>query len=185
MQTMSRLIVVPVLLLHVTSASAQPSGVMGDLFTLMSTLETKVVGLAKAIPESAYGWRPGDGVRSVGEVFIHVAADNYFAAANLGGQVTPETGITGKSYKEAETYEARQLSRAETIAALEQSFALQRRAMEATTADRLETISTYFGPKRPTTVRRAWVGATTHLHEHLGQLIAYARSNKVVPPWSK
>ena len=23
------------------------------------------------------------------------------------------------------------------------------------------------------------------VHEHLGQLIAYARSNKVVPPWSK
>jgi hypothetical protein len=78
-------------------------------------------------------------VRSVGEVFIHVAADNYFAAANLAAQVAAETGI----------------------------------------------ISTYFGPKRPTTVRRAWVGATTHLHEHLGQLIAYARSNKIVPPWSK
>ena len=30
-----------------------------------------------------------------------------------------------------------------------------------------------------------WIGATTHLHEHLGQLIAYARSNGVVPPWSR
>jgi hypothetical protein len=29
-----------------------------------------------------------------------------------------------------------------------------------------------------------WVLTTTHLHEHLGQLIAYARSNGVVPPWS-
>jgi hypothetical protein len=27
--------------------------------------------------------------------------------------------------------------------------------------------------------------AKDYLHEHLGQLIAYARSNKVTPPWSK
>lgn len=182
---MAQLFVVSAILLQVTSSAAQPVGVMGDLIAMMSTLETKIVGLAKAIPESAYGWRPGDGVRSVAEVLIHVAADNYFAAANLGAQVAPETGITGKSYKEAETYESRKVSRAETIAALEQSFALQRKAMETTPADRLETTSNYFGPKRPTTVRRAWVGATTHLHEHLGQLIAYARSNRVVPPWSK
>jgi hypothetical protein len=31
----------------------------------------------------------------------------------------------------------------------------------------------------------SWISATTHLHEHLGQLIAYARPNKVTPPWSK
>jgi len=36
-----------------------------------------------------------------------------------------------------------------------------------------------------TTRRAMWIGATTHLHEHLGQLIAYARSNGVVPPWSR
>jgi hypothetical protein len=33
--------------------------------------------------------------------------------------------------------------------------------------------------------RTAWLYATTHLHEHAGQMIAYARSNKIVPPWSK
>jgi hypothetical protein len=40
-----------------------------------------------------------------------------------------------------------------------------------------------FGQKAST--RRVWVMTTTHLHEHLGQLIAYARSNNVKPPWSK
>jgi hypothetical protein len=30
-----------------------------------------------------------------------------------------------------------------------------------------------------------WILTVGHLHEHLGQLIAYARSNNVVPPWSK
>jgi hypothetical protein len=40
-----------------------------------------------------------------------------------------------------------------------------------------------FGQK--TTNRGLWISTVTHLHEHLGQLIAYARSNKVTPPWSK
>lgn len=34
--------------------------------------------------------------------------------------------------------------------------------------------------------RRAWLMATAeHAGEHLGQLIAYARVNNIVPPWSK
>jgi uncharacterized damage-inducible protein DinB len=34
------------------------------------------------------------------------------------------------------------------------------------------------------TVRGALLLATTHMHEHLGQSIAYARTIGVVPPWS-
>lgn len=33
------------------------------------------------------------------------------------------------------------------------------------------------------TMQQGWIMATTHLHEHLGQMIAYARSNGVKPPW--
>ena len=40
-----------------------------------------------------------------------------------------------------------------------------------------------FGQKN--TGRGMWIMAATHLHEHLGQLIAYARANNVTPPWSK
>ena len=38
---------------------------------------------------------------------------------------------------------------------------------------------------RKTTTRATWIATVTHLHEHLGQLIAGARSNNVTPPWSK
>src|SRR5687767_1372159 len=127
--------VLPLLLTTVTGAGQERTGVMADLIAAVAAVESKVVGLANAMPESAYAWRPADGVRSVGEVFIHVAADNYFAAANLGAHVQPETGITGKTYKEAESYESRKLSRANMIAALKESFALQRKAMEGTPAD--------------------------------------------------
>jgi hypothetical protein len=35
------------------------------------------------------------------------------------------------------------------------------------------------------THQSGWVLAVTHLHEHLGQAIAYARINNIVPPWSR
>lgn len=171
--------------LTVVAGAQTAPGVLAELAPDLSTLETKIVGLAKAIPQSGYDWRPGEGVRSVAEVLIHVAGDNYFAAANLGGLTAAHTGITGKTYKEAQAYESRTLDRAATIAALEESFALQKEALLSTPADRLDAITDYFGPTRPATVRRAWIGATVHLHEHLGQLIAYARSNRIAPPWSR
>jgi hypothetical protein len=82
-------------------------------------------------------------------------------------------------------YEERKLARAELIAALEHSFAVMKKAMEETPDEKLETMIQFFGPTRKTPVRTAWVLTVSHLHEHLGQLIAYARSNQVAPPWSK
>ena len=61
-----------------TAGAQMRGGVMADLSKDIAEVETKIVGLANAIPESAWEWRPGPGVRSVGEVFTHVAADNYF-----------------------------------------------------------------------------------------------------------
>ena len=67
------------------SLSAQTrDGVMGELLKDVADLEKKVLDLAKAIPESAYAWSPGPGVRSTGEVFVHIAADNYFLPVLLG-----------------------------------------------------------------------------------------------------
>ena len=68
-------------------------------------------------------------------------------------------------------------------AEVEQSFVFLKKTMADTTDAKMETSMKMFG--RKSSVRSTWVGTATHLHEHLGQLIAYARSNKVVPPWSK
>ena len=70
-------------------------GVMGNLIRDVTEVERKVVGLARAIPAAAYDWRPGTGVRSASEVFMHVAADNYFMPAAMGISVPAETGING------------------------------------------------------------------------------------------
>ena len=163
-------------------ASAQGSqGLMEDLMKDLAQVEKKVLSLARAIPESAYAWRPAEGVRSTGEVFQHVAADNYFLPVLAGTTPPAATGIT-KDYKTVEAFEKKPMSRDALIAELEKSFAFLRTSMNATGTN-LDTPVDMFGQK--STTRGVWIATLTHLHEHLGQLIAYARSNKVVPPWSK
>ena len=158
-------------------------GLMGDLLRDVTEVETKVLGLARAIPAAGYDWRPGKGVRSTGEVFIHVAADNYFLPAAMGVEAPKETGISGKDYETAAAFEKRTMTRDQIIAELEKSFAFLKKAITDTPDARLDAPLEAFGQKM--NYRRLWISTATHLHEHLGQLIAYARSNNVTPPWSK
>jgi len=159
------------------------AGLMGDLIADVTDVESKIVGLAKAMPEASYAWRPMPGVRSAGEAFAHVAADNYFLPIALGSVAPAATGISGTDYKTVEAYEKKTRTRAEIIAEVEQSFAFLKKAMADTPDAKMDTTLKMFG--RESSVRSTWVMTVTHLHEHLGQLIAYARSNKVTPPWSK
>ena len=180
LQFTSTLVIVAALTVGLTAQTRD--GVMGDLLKDISDLEKKVMDLAKAMPESAYAWRPGPGVRSTGEVFQHIAADNYFLPVMQGIPAPAETGIT-KEYKTAAAFEKKPLNKVAAIAELEKSFAFLRSSMSSTTDAQLNTPMDVFG--RKSTARGLWITTATHLHEHLGQLIAYARSNNVTPPWSK
>jgi hypothetical protein len=164
-------------------AEAQPRGVMADLIKDVTEVEGKIVQLANAMPEATWDWRPGAGVRSTGEVFTHVAADNYFFPAAFGTATPAGVGISGTDYKTVTAWEGRKRSRAEIIAEVQKSFAFMKAAMAKTNPATVEAPMKMFGQQ--TTAQATWISAATHLHEHLGQLIAYARSNKVVPPWSK
>jgi uncharacterized damage-inducible protein DinB len=164
-------------------AAPAASTLTADLLTDVSQLEQKMLGLARAIPAEKYGWRPAEGVRSVGEVLMHVAADNYLLPSALGFAADPATGISGADYKTAQAYERRQLDRAATIAELERSFAHLKKSLTATPPARLGERVSMFG--QSFTVQQTWILTATHLHEHLGQLIAYGRSNRVAPPWGQ
>ena len=157
-------------------------GVMGDLIRDVTQVEEKIIGLAKAMPQSTYDWRPAKGVRSPAETFMHVAADNYFLPLLMGNAAPADTGIT-KDYKTTAAFEKRTTNREAIITELEKSFAFLKSSMSSTPDAKLDTPLDVFGQK--TTLRSLWIMTTTHLHEHLGQLIAYARSNNVTPPWSK
>jgi uncharacterized damage-inducible protein DinB len=163
-------------------AAQTREGVLGELMKDVADVEKKIMDLAKAMPDSAYSWSPGPGVRSAAEVFQHIAADNYFIPALMDKSAPKETGIT-KDYKTAVAFEKKPMDKAAVIAELEKSFTFLRTSMSSTPDAQLNATIDLFGQK--STTRGLWITATTHLHEHLGQLIAYARANKVTPPWSK
>lgn len=157
-----------------SAAPAATSGVKGDLLTWIQDAEGKLAQLADAMPESKYGWRPDTGVRSVGEVFMHVAAANYGLPTFIG--VPAPAGF------KFETYEQSLTKKADIVKALHDSFVHMEGALKATSDANMDKPAEFFGMK--TTVRGAYFLLLSHAHEHLGQAIAYARMNKVTPPWS-
>ncbi len=165
----------------VTTVQAQHS-LMADLMSDVAEVEEKLLGLANAMPADKYDWRPGEGVRSVGEVFQHVAADNYLLAAPFL-DVPAWTEMDASDYGTVQAFERRDIPRAQIIDELTQSFAHLKNAMEMMTDARLRESVSLFG--RTWTAQSLWVLTVTHIHEHLGQSIAYARTNGVVPPWSR
>lgn len=167
----------------VTRLSAQPAPLVTDLIKDIEGVEKKFIGLAKITPPEKLAWRPGAGVRSIGEVFLHVASDNYFIPSGFGHAIPEATGIKAGDFKSLQTYESRALTRDQIVAELEQSFAYLKAQMAKTTTATVGNEVSMFGMK--TTAQGMWILAATHLHEHLGQSIAYARTNGIVPPWSK
>jgi uncharacterized damage-inducible protein DinB len=101
----------------------------------------------------------------------------------VGVAAPASTGIKPDDYPSVQAYETRTVTKAEALAAMRASFAHLRAAMGQTDEALLRRELTVFGSSM--TGLDLWVLTTTHLHEHLGQLIAYARSNGVVPPWSR
>ena len=137
-------------------------------------MHKKFVELATAVPAEKYSWRPAEGVRSIGEVFLHIANANY-NIPNLMGTPLP-AGFDPKTFEKSTT------DKAQIIDALNKSFDSAHAAIEAmTNAD--------FNKPLPKLGPDANYGdviyiLVTHAHEHLGQSIAYARVNGVTPPWT-
>lgn len=169
--------------LAASAAAQQRTGLMGELLKDMEDVRGKLVALAKETPVEKYDWRPGEGVRSIGEVYLHLASDNYLLPVAVGVQPDPSTGIDAKDFSTLTKFEKQKLGRDAMLSAMDKSFAHLRKAMEGTPDARLDEKVKFFG--QDMNVRQVWLATALHLHEHLGQSIAYARMNNVTPPWSK
>jgi uncharacterized damage-inducible protein DinB len=162
------------------AAQSAPAGVRGELIGDITQLEAKYVGLAGALG-GHLGWRPAEGVRSASEVMMHVAAANYMIASIAG--VPMPAGLPGGGDMRAMAGAMESVTDpAEVAAALQRSFEHARGAIAGTSDADLDGAVTLFG--RETTRRAALTLMVSHMHEHLGQLIAYARTNGITPPWS-
>jgi uncharacterized damage-inducible protein DinB len=152
-----------------------------DILDELDSLQKKMMSMAEALPEDKYGWRPGSGVRSFGEVFRHVRNDNLVWLSMVGRTPAPEE--SRKLFLENNKTEKEPHSKQDTVRDLRESFEAVRKAIEPMRAGLLGVDVHAFD--RDTTRRGVMVMFLTHASEHLGQLIAYERVNGIVPPWSK
>ena len=157
------------------AAADDVPGIRGDVIANMMDAGDKVLELAGAVPPGKWGWRPGKGVRSIGEVYLHVAQGNFMLGMLLGAK--PPVTVD-----ELRGMDTTPRTPAETVALIRRSYQFVREAIEAVPDDQLSETVEFFG--RPMTKQAVLLAIASHSHEHLGQSIAYARTNGVVPPWT-
>ena len=156
-----------------SSQTAPPELGQGWLpeFTLTSR---NLLQLAEATPAEKFQWRPGAGVRSISEVYMHLALGNFYLLGQAGVKSTLERSKLPKDPEKSIT------SKADVIRLLRESLDAVSKGYQS--ADRQQKVK-LFG--KETTAEGVFLRILVHNNEHLGQSIAYARMNGVVPPWSQ
>jgi uncharacterized damage-inducible protein DinB len=151
------------------------TGFKAEYLAELTVAEDHLVRLAEAIPAGKYTWRPAAGVRSFAEVLLHIAGSNFNLPRVLG--VVPSQGMLTADYSTSTTDKAR------IVADLKESFVFLRAGIDKLTDADAEKKMAWFDGEN--TYRGILYFFTRHTGEHTGQLIAYARVNGIVPPWSE
>ena len=155
---------------------AQESSFQKDFSGTIQYNAEQVKSLAEAIPEGTFDWSPGDDVRSVKSVLLHIASANYFFGSKLGAQM-PE-GI------DPQALEQQVKGKSNIMEAVQKSVDFVSKAAEGVSEQNMNEMVELFGGNK-FSKRMIMMIALTHNSEHKGQLIAYARMNNITPPWSQ
>ncbi|MEO8659672.1 MAG: DinB family protein [Bryobacteraceae bacterium] len=154
---------------------AQPEGLWQGYDGEWGHVSSQLIQLAEATPAEKFEWRPAAGVRSMSEVYMHVALANFYLLSIVGPKMPPE--ITGLEM------ETTVKSKAEVIEWLKRSLEVVKKAHAVVKPAELKRgVKIY---NRDATVDGMYLRIIVHANEHMGQLIAYARMNGIMPPWSK
>jgi len=146
----------------------------------LDTVQVKFLALANAFPADKYAWRPSPGVRSVGEVFMHVASEFYlYTPMAYGASPSPVVAMSDEALSKFEQTP----TKPGVLKHLKEGFAYTKTSIGAIDPSLISRPIKFFGHER--TIVETSFRMTADLHEHLGQLIAYARMNGITPPWSK
>jgi uncharacterized damage-inducible protein DinB len=133
-----------------------------------------LIALAAATPADKFSWRPAPGVRSMSEVYMHIALANFYLLSVTGPKMPAdikrdmEKTVTAKA--DVMDWLKRSLEAVKTARAGIKPDDLQRKVKVA---------------DRDATVDGMYLRIIIHANEHMGQLVAYCRTNGIVPPWSK
>ena len=140
----------------------------------LGRLQKKFVDLANAVPADKMTWRPAPDARSFAEVFLHVAGERYGILSLMGA--TPPASYDRKTFEKSTT------DRSQIIDDLNKSWEFSKNTINGVSNADFAKLLPKLGPQ-------ANEGDVVYIlvadaHEHLGQLVAYARENGIVPPWT-
>jgi uncharacterized damage-inducible protein DinB len=156
------------------SAPGSPTGFRQEFLGQFNSSMSKFIALAEAMPADKYAWSPGPGVMSVAKVYAHVAHYNY-RYPSTAMQIALPAGIG------LDTLEG-VAAKAAVVALLRRSGEHVKQAVEQMPESQLGAQTQLYG--RSVQQWTVLLQLLAHMNEHLGQSIAYARMNGVVPPWS-
>jgi len=146
----------------------------GQSLVDLEQVQKKFVDLANAVPADKLTWRPSEDSRSFAEVFLHVAGERYGILGMMGA--TAPADYNNKTFEKSTT------DRAKIIAELNRSWEFTKTAINGMSNADFAKLLPKLGPQ-------ANAGDVVYIlvgdaHEHLGQAVAYARENGIVPPWT-
>src|SRR5713101_9725548 len=148
-----------------------PPGLRGDLLMSLGWLEQQIVPLEQAMPQAKFTWRPAKGVRSVSELYLHIAGAIYFLTGKLGREAPADV----QAMMKADKWESQTTKKDEIKTILTTAFAYLRNTIVQTPDADLEKQVKFMG--RDMSERLVLMATQFHSAEHLGQAIAYARIN--------
>jgi uncharacterized damage-inducible protein DinB len=153
---------------------AQTDGIWQGYDPEWSHVSGQLIALAEATPPEKFGWRPSPEVRSTSEVYMHIAMANFYLLSVTGAKMPPELSS---------------LEKEKTITDKAQVIDWLKRSLDA--------VKTAHAAAKPADLRRKvkiqgvdadvdglYLRIIVHANEHMGQLVAYARMNGIIPPWS-
>src|SRR5215469_1917186 len=171
--------------------STRIAGFRGEFLWELDIAERQLVAIAECIPAEQYNWRPVAQARSFSEVFVHVATGNFIlldvvgvaAPVDLYAQVPAEGAarFQGLIHRNDELA-ASMREKDAVVGLLKRSLYTVSKSFAKASDDELNRRLNFFGEE--TTVRRVYLRLLAHTDEHMGQMVAYLRFNRIVPPWS-
>jgi uncharacterized damage-inducible protein DinB len=146
----------------------------GQALVDLDGVNKKFISLAEALPQDKFTWRPSEDSRSFAEVFLHVAGERYGILGLMGA--APPAGYDRKIFEKSTT------DKAKIIEELNKSWEYAQKTIQGMANSDFAKLLPKLGPD-------ANEGDVIYIlvadaHEHLGQVIAYARVNAIVPPWT-
>jgi uncharacterized damage-inducible protein DinB len=160
------------LALPTTSFAQAASPLTANVKIQLGAITGFVVRSAEKVPEDLYSFRATPDVRSMAELFGHVADALFSMCSTAAGSKPPRTGI-----------EKAVTAKPALIAVLKEGVSYCHTVIDGMTDQKgAETVPFYFGPTPRLSVLYFSV---THTYEHYGNLVTYMRLKNIVPPSSE